>query len=214
MQTITDHIRAQLDNDLTAQEAMRRGILNLRAYGRSIRPAVEQARGEKVDVGTLAVSLSRLEKQAKARATALISDLQLNDLTVRAPLVDITYSRNDVTTRDLEQIARQLSNDRENFIAVTQGNREVTIIVPARHEDIVTSAVDATPIYVRDDLFAVTVHFPITYMPVPNVIYTLVASVAAHRVNLIEIISTLTELSFVIEKENVDTVTKALQQYL
>jgi hypothetical protein len=213
MQTITDHIRTQLAGDITAQEALQRGILNLRAYGRSIRGPIETARGEKVDVATLAVSLSRLEKHA-ADSSNRASTLKLDDLTVRAPLVDITYPRNVVTTRELERITGKLHSGSENFIAVNQGDREITIIVPARHESIVTSAVDAKPIYVRGNLYAITVHFPVAYMPVPNVLYKLVAAVAAYRVNLIELVSTLTELSFVVDRDDVDTVTKALQQFL
>lgn len=213
MQTIIDYIRAELSNDLAAQEALRRGVLNLRAYGRSIRAKVEASRGEKVDVATLAVALSRLEKKAKTEA-GLIPNVKLDDLTVRAPLVDITYPRSTVTTRELERIASSLHNDSENFIAVNQADREITIIVPARYETTVTDAIDAAPTYVQDDLYAVTVHFPVSYMPVPNVIYTLVAAVAAHQINLIELISTLTELSFVVEKDNVDTVTRALQRFL
>ncbi len=213
MQTITDLIKTRLAGDLTAQDALQRGVLNLRAYGRSIRADVEASRGEKVDVATLAVSLSRLEKEAKKQPAA-IPDLHINDLTVRAPLVDITYPRSTVTTRELEHITRGLHDDSENFIAVTQGNREITIIVPARYESTVTNAVDEPPTFIQDNLYAVTVHFPVSYMTVPNVVYRLVASVASYKVNLIEIISTLTELSFVVEKDNVETVTKALQQFL
>lgn len=214
MQTITDIIRGQIAEDGVAQEALRRGLLNLRAYARSIRGQVEAARGEKVDIATMAVALSRVEKEAIGKTGILVEGLKVDDLIVRSPLVDVTFSKNDVTTRELERMTAELNDDSENFIAVNQGNREVTIIVPARHEDTILDAVDALPTYVHKDLSAVTVHFSIDYMRTPNVMYTLINSVATRKVNLIELVSTLTELSFIVERQYVETVTKALQQFL
>src|SRR5579883_3339895 len=125
MQTISDHLQAQLAGDITAQEALRRGILNLRAYSRAVRPAVERARGEMVDVATLTVALSRLRKRTRRDDTE--APLTLLDLTMHGPLVDITFTKGAMSTRELEHISRQLHSDQENFIAVTQGNRETTI---------------------------------------------------------------------------------------
>lgn len=213
MKTITDHIRDHIAGDLVAYEALQRGVLNLRAYGRSVKAAIEADRLEKTDLGTLTVALSRLQKELQAKPP-LTPPLVLNDLTLQTPLCDITYAKHGVTKAELETVATLVRTDNKDFSAITQAYREVTIIAPSRLRGQVEQAIKSRPEYVQDELFAATVHFSIDYLRVPNIIYALLASLAAREVNIIEVISTGTELSVIIAKDNVDTVTRALQQFL
>lgn len=213
MKTITDHVRQHVANDLIIYDALYRGVLNLRAYARQIRSDIELARGEKVDIATLAVALSRIEKEIQ-KDSPLMPAIKLRDLTIQTPLCEVTYLKDLIVTDHLERLSTSLRTDSKDFVVVTQGFREVTIIAPSRHEAHITSSILAEPIYKKRDLCAVTVHFSEEYLDVPNFIYIVLAQLAVHKVNIIEVVSTTTELSLIVDKDDIQTVNDNLRKFL
>jgi aspartokinase len=213
MQTITNHLREHVRNDLVIYEAMQRGVLNLRAYARTIRKDIEAQRLEKVDVATLAVGLSRIEKEIQL-TDPLSPPIKIRDLTTQSPLCEVTYLKDAVVASQLEQLSSQLRKDSKDFVVVTQGFREVTIVAPSRYKQSILDYIEATSTYQKDDLCAATVHFAESYLDVPNFIYVVLARLAVHKVNIIEIVSTTTELSLIIQKDDMETVNNSLQKLL
>ena len=58
-----------------------------------------------------------------------------------------------------------------------------------------------------DNLSAITVRFiEKDYIEVPNMIYTLVSALAVKHINLIEIVSTFTEISFIVSQQDIKRV--------
>jgi aspartokinase len=213
MKTITEHLREIVGDDLVVYDSLQRGVLNLRSYARSIRHELELRRQEKVDVATMAVALSRIEKQIQ-RSDPLTPLIKIRDLTTQSPLCEVTYPKDTLVASDLEQLSGQLRKDSKDFVVVTQGFREVTIVAPSRHKQFILESVQATSTYQKDDLCAATVHFADEYLEVPNFIYVVLARLAVNKVNIIEIVSTTTELSLIIQKEDMETVNTSLQKLL
>lgn len=213
MRTITDTLRGYVTNDVIVYDALHRGVLNLRAYAREIRPNIEEDRGEKVDLATLAVALSRIEKEIQTE-TPLMPPIKLRDLTIQTPLCEVTYLKDLIIATELEKLSSKLRSDSKDFVVVTQGFREVTIIAPSRHEDYIRDSIALKPIYTQNDLCAVTVHFSEEYLDVPNFIYVVLAQLAVHKVNIIEVVSTATELSLIVDKDDIETVNSDLRKFL
>ena len=129
------------------------------------------------------------------------------------------------TTRDVRQrVAEQLKTaaiqnftielDENAFFTVTQSKSEITIVAPQSLLDDILSHFDEEPKAVYRDQVGITVRFSKEYLPVPNVLYTLQAALAVHKINFTEVISTYTEFSFIIDKENLEIATRALQKFL
>lgn len=213
MKTITDFIRDHVQTDLVAHNSLQSGVLNLRAYARVIRPQIELQRQEKIDIATMAVALSRIEKEIQQKP-GLLPDFSIIDMTLQAPLCDITYRKDRVSQPELTELSKLLRGDNKEFVTITQSFREITVIAPARYRCQIEQLVAASPIYAQTDLFAATIHFSVDYLEVSNVVYSLLASIAVYNVNLIEIVSTASELSLIIQKDDVENVTAALHKFL
>jgi hypothetical protein len=80
--------------------------------------------------------------------------------------------------------------------------------------DDILSHFNEEPKAVYRNQVGITVRFSKEYLPVPNVLYTLQAALAVHKINFTEVISTYTEFSFIIDKENLEIATRALQKFL
>ncbi|MBD3329765.1 hypothetical protein GF357_04710 [Candidatus Dojkabacteria bacterium] len=213
MLKIATAVKQILEADETAQESIRRGFLNFSAYAKEIKPQVELLTRKPVKKGSIVVALSRLEDKIQKKPP-LKPQIELIDISVKSPLTDITFER---TSRSIKKLAKleNLRADRNIFMAVTQGVDEITIIYSSEIEDKINEITKKFKPKARfDGLASITVQFSADYIDIPNVLFTLISALAYKRINIIEIVSAYSELTFVIRKSDLTNTLQVLQNYL
>jgi hypothetical protein len=101
----------------------------------------------------------------------------------------------------------------DEFFTITQGMHEITIICSEELKEKVLSSINFSPKVMISDLIALSVRFPTTYISVPNTIYSLVGILALRHINIMEIVSTYSELTFILQKEEMKSAIDALEDY-
>lgn len=199
--------------DDTAREALRLGHLNMSAYAKSIQKRIESQLYKPVSVSAIVVALSRL-RPIVVNEPDYRPEVQIEDFVVRANLSEVSFEK----TKEAVIAAAKLNTliiDPDAFFAVTQGSRELTIICDSAHFSRITNQFMTTPKGTYTDLTAITVRFNESeYIEVPNMIFTLISALAVNRINIIEIVSTFTELSFVVRSKDAEQTISALSQFL
>lgn len=209
MLKISDAVYEILTSSPVALEALRSGILNLSAYAEQILPLVEDKTWKSVKKNSVVVALSRLAEDVQA-VPPLVPHIQLDELSLKAPLADMTYEK---TATTLEQASRLLTQaeDSHHFLTITQGINEITLVMAEEYQQRVLHHFTAPPKASYRDLVGVNVRFSEQYIPQANVIYAIISVLAQKRINLIEIVSTYTELTMVIEKKDLEVTMAQLQ---
>lgn len=206
-------IEKNLYGDDIAREALRLNYLNMSAYAKKIRPHISRKLYKPVSVASIVVSLSRIRGKF-AHQPDYRPVVHIEDLSLRANLSEVTYEK----TKEAVIAAAKLNTliiHPEAFFAITQGTRELTVICDSAHLEQVMSQFPAEPKGRYADLTAVTVRFiEQEYIEVPNMIFTLISALAVQRINLIEIVSTYTELSFVVRNRDAERTISAFSQFL
>lgn len=183
----------------TALESLRAGILNLSAYARQIQPEVEKRLYKRVKLGTIVIALSRLDTGS---LPVLRPPVKIEDISIKSPLTELSYDKSAGLVKEVNRFRASLSADK-SFFTVTQGLDEVTIIMPETLRDKALAHISQKPKGQYSNLVAITIRIAVdNYVETPNMIYSLVASLAAQRINLIEIISTYSEISFIIRQSD------------
>ncbi len=213
MKSITDITRALVEKDELLYEAMRQDILNLRAVGRQIRPKIERFKMEKVGLETIVVSLSRIQNEIIAQPP-IKPTVKLVDMTLQTPLSTITYPKASLSKEKLTLIRQIIDKNTAKFCTMTEGFKEVTMILPAQLASEVLDNVYSKPSMIKANLYAISLHFDPRYIKEANVLYSILGELAIHRINLIEIISTATELSLLVESRDVQKVTESLNRLI
>ena len=90
---------------------------------------------------------------------------------------------------------------------------EITIICSEYLKEEVLSIIHLSPKVTLTDLVALSVRFSDQYIQVPNTIYSLVRVLALRHINIIEVVSTYTEITFVIHKDEMRSAIESLQEY-
>jgi len=213
MITITDAARSILLEDDIALQAMYSGLLNLSAYAKKILPTIEKKTFKKVKKGTVVVGLTRIAKEIGS-SVSLRPQIILDSLSIRSPLCGITFNKTGPSREKLASLHRAVVVNENAFFTVTQSMTEITIVAPQSLLNAILNHFKEKPKAIYRNRVGITVRFSKDYLSVPNVLYTIQAALAVHRINFAEVISTYTELSFIIEKESLKIATRTLQKFL
>lgn len=209
MITIAQATAQFLYGDEIPREALVRGVLNLSSYAKQLQPQIEKRLYKNVRIGSIVTALSRLSSVAN-KVPPLKAEVSIEDMSIKSPLCELTYEKNQRTTQAIAQLGSQYSG--RGFFTATQGIGEVTCIAAQAFKENILQEVIATPRGQYDNLAAITVRFAEDkYIEIPNMIYTLVSALAIQRINLIEIVSTYTEISFIVRQADMNQVVEVFR---
>lgn len=209
MITIAQATTQILYGDEIAREAIVRGVLNLSAYAKQLQPQIEKRLYKRVRVGSIVTALSRLATLA-GKIPTLKAEVHIEDMSIKSPLCELTYEKTQETVKSIARLGSLYSG--RGFFTVTHGVGEVTCIAAQSFKESILEKISETPKGQYDNLAAITVRFAEDqYIEVPNMIYTLVCALAVQRINLIEIVSTYTEISFIVRQVDMNEVVEVFR---
>jgi hypothetical protein len=209
MRTISYAIEQILLADESAFECLKQDTLNLRAYSRSKKAEVEQVVMNKVSLSSMVIALSRLQKKIQS-IQPLKPQVKIESIGIKSDLEVITYEK----TRDLSERLLRLQS-------VSRGENDIFMIAESINEISITTSLKEIEKLIGleykskfADVVAITLKFDRKYIEIPNVMYGFVSALALKRVNLIQEISTLTEVAFLVENKDSDAVIDVFKGFL
>lgn len=205
MKTVAAVVREIIDESEIALSALQSGILNLSAFAKKIREEVSSRAGKSVTTGSIVVALSRYEYDAKKR-TPLTPTILIESISTRSNLSELTFARTQTIRTRLKEIHENTNLLDAEILTVTSGIREVSLIVPSTlKNEVITIFSGTTPTLILEELACLTVRFPARYLHTPNTIFTLLRPLALNRINIVEVVSTYTELSIIVAEKDLQS---------
>jgi aspartokinase len=201
MHKISDTVYSILFNSETAFESYRMGFLNLRAYARDIQKEVEEITKKPVKIGTIVVALSRFSDSIK-KTTPIKPPIIFDEISIKAPLSDITFENTKINLELARSFLKKLENAEDQFFTMTQGVTEITFLISNELSPKLLKHFSAKPKVISSNLAGINVRFSEKYLNLPNVIYAILAKLAIKKINLVEIVSTYTELTMIFNQED------------
>ncbi len=209
---ISEAVSDIIQGDEISLEALRAGVLNFSAYARKIKTFVEQKLYKEVQTGSIVTALSRIAPRVK-NIPPLRPKIQILDMSIKSPLSEITFEKTEESLKNVSKLMR-LKSTKGKFFTITQGITEITIIAPSEIKREILDHLIIKPKGQYDNLVAITASFvEQEYIEVPNMIYALVAALAIKRINLIEIVSTYTEISFIVRQKDMRNTIDVLKEH-
>jgi len=198
------------------EEGLARGIINLSALARELRPAMEAELGRSVSPAAILMALKRLSPDLHRRTGRKPAGLKkTGDLIVRSNLVEFTFRNSDSIWEKQKQLLHRMERDREAFVTYTQGVFEVMLIASAGIEKAVIEIFGGESILARQgNLSAIIIRLSPRTVHIPGVYYAILKQLAWGNVNVIDVVSTTTEFTILVEKAQVDRAFSILTRYL
>ncbi|MBD3238635.1 MAG: hypothetical protein GF332_03290 [Candidatus Moranbacteria bacterium] len=209
---ISQAIEQIFNEDEQAYAALQRGVLNLSAYARKIKKQVEELTFKEVDEKTIVVSLSRYNKQIKKQESKQ-DRIEILNISIHSNLMELTYEKTQTNVDKIKRILNSFSGKQKGYLTYTQGISEITIVAEARIIILIKKQFKARrAVFEKKGLTAITLRFPEKYIHIPNLLYRLSQRLAYKKINIIELISTFSEVTYIVEKQDTEIAVSQLSK--
>ena len=199
---VSDVIKEILTRDQEASFCMSRGILNFSSYAREIHKEVKLLAKKEVEIQSVIVALSRMARSKKDYSLEV--PITIENMSVHTNLHALTYEKTIKNLENLQKAYKKIPKETLSYFTITQSSTEITIIGEKSITEIVEHVFSKIKPRGRyENLAGVTVKLPPEHVDSANVIFTLIKKLAVRHINIIEAVSSLTELTFIIDKKDV-----------
>ena len=178
------------------------GLLNLTQVARFLRPSIEARTRKEVTDAAVLMNLSRLKDKLARLPQTRRDRLVLDRVNIQSGLASVTVSKSPTSHKALNRVFTRIQSG-NGYIHVTEGQREVTVIVEAENLQLVIAAFGSRPRMLHEKLAAVGVTFDERYLEVKGILFQLMEEIALQDINVIEISSTATEFSVYLHEDDV-----------
>jgi len=206
MITVSEVVESIVRRTPFLEEALSRGILNLSALAREIKPEIEKELMKKVREGAIVMGLKRLSSKIKKTHNKQRSFFKNPpDLMVRSNLVEITILNSETLLNKQKRLLEQIKSDQNYFLTFTQGIYETPIIISKNLEEKLLKIFEAEKIISKfENLSSITIQLPEGSALIPGIYSFILKALAWEGINLIEVVSTFNEFTIILESKNTD----------
>ncbi len=187
-------------------------LFNQTQLARYLQPFITARARKDSSVSAIAMALSRLTPEL-IESTPKPANFLLEKVSVTTGLCTASFMRTVSTHRVINRLQTDMYK-REAFCSVSEGMREVTVIIENKYEKRLHALVGEPPVYQHNSLASVEILFGDGYTETPGMLYMLLQRAALQNINLIEITSTCSGITmFIAEKDTrllFDTLFKTL----
>ena len=207
MATIQSVVEEIISNSPFLLENIEDGIINLSSLARKIRPEVMERTNREVQDGAITMALKRITPRFNPKINLKIRKLFDNtgDIIVRSNLNYTTYLNSKTLVSKQIELLNMLSEKSNVFYIFSQGIYETTIVL----SDSVVK--EADQIFQEEEqvtqlrnLSSVTIKLMMDGTNIPGVYYYMLKRISWEGVNVIEVISTTNEHTFIVYEKEVE----------
>jgi len=203
MMVTISHVVQKLVNDkVFIQEPMSRGIVSYGSLAEQLKPDVEKELGKEVKGHAIVMALHRYAETLQ-QAHKKISFNYSSEIIMKTDMCDISVLRSSTLLNKLIKLYNLVNFETGDILNVVHGRYEVSIVTNERYEKKLLEFLKGEKILnVEDDLVSLTLTFSKDFLYTPGVLFNIIRNISWDNINIFEIVSTYTELTFIIHKKD------------
>lgn len=198
-ESVSSCVKRIVDKSPFIGEMLTLGILSFSNYAALISDEVERALGKPAKSSAIVMALRRYGEDLK-RSNLVRDTSNVNyQIVMKTNIFDINLVRRDSFIGKLGSLYNQISTEKGDFLNITLGSHEISLAVSEKYRPLIKELTkDEEVLNKEDDLVALSLVFTGDFLQTPGIVYEAVRHLAWQQINVIEIVSTMNELTFVI----------------
>src|SRR6056297_2463856 len=206
MESVSSVVKKLLKQKPFLLEAFERGILSYGSLAEEFKPLIEQSLNKEVKESAIVMALRRYADDVQRNAPAIRENRLSCEIVMKTNICDFNMRKTENLLPRLKELYGIVNLGRGDFLNVTIGNDEISIAVSDKYEQ--------EDLDFRDGLVSLTLIFSGDFLHTPGVVFQALRKLAWENINVYEIISTMTELTVVIERNDSTRGYEALQEFI
>lgn len=187
------------------EEGLERGIINIASLAQEIIPEIEEQLGKNVTFPAVNMALRRISESLilKDKTDFNIEFSSDTDITIKTNVVVMTFYKIENLHVFLKKVYDVVSFEKGDFISISQGLHEIMIITNRKYEK---KIIDIFPFNTLKNkvskLGVLIINLPEQATETVGYFYQITKKLSWENINIIDVISTYTELMFILEEKN------------
>ncbi len=215
MESVSSMVKRLLNQKPFLLEAFERGILSYGSLALEFKPIIEQSLNKEVKESAIVMALRRYAEDVQRKAPSIRENRLSCEIVMKTNICDFNMRKTENLLPRLKELYGMVNLGRGDFLNVTIGNDEISIAVSDKYEQEVREFLgDQENLDFRDGLVSLTLIFSGDFLHTPGVVFQALRKLAWENINVYEIISTMTELTVVIERNDSTRGYEALQEFI
>ncbi len=214
MVTISHTVQKVIEQKIYIQEAMSKKIISYSSLAKQIKPEIEEILEKKVKTHAIEMALRRYSEELQQKHKTISFDYS-SDIIMKTQICDISVSRSPTITDKIKKFYDIVKFEKGDVINIIQGSTELSIVTNERYKEKFLQLLKNEKILnIETQLITLTMTFSKDFLYTPGVVYNIIRNIAWENINIFEIVSTNTELTFIIHKKDAVKGYKALEKLI
>lgn len=183
-------------------DAIEQGIISYGNLAEQLTPEIEEELSKKVKHSAVVMALRRYAETIQKSSPTPKFDYN-SEIIMKTNLCDISVRKSPALFNKLKKIYSLVNYEKGDVLNVIHGNYEVSIVSNMRHLESIRKELKGEKILnIEKDLVSLSLSFTSDFLHTPGIISTTARKLNWENVNIYELISTLTELTFIVSKKD------------
>ncbi len=206
--SITNAVKEVVNNDLSFQDSLQRDYCNISALARIIKPQIDQMLGRNTSVESIVTALKRSRRDYDVPERPIAAILAGSTVSVKTDVAKLSAAK---SKKNIEKIARSLTQNVDNYISVSESIMSITLIFDdALLDDVKAMFGQHDILEVEDDLAAIIVHSPEEIIKTPGCAIAFYNQLARRHINIEDTVSVYTDTIMLVRMDQVGKAFNAL----
>ncbi len=201
MVTVAHIVEKMVRENPSLEQAL---ALDLLSYSRTavyLKPRVEKELGKEVKIGAIAMALQRIAEKVRTKQKDYA--YKIEEISTRSNLAEISIAKTSRMKEIMDEVYEAVDTAKGDVVNFIHGNNETTIIFSDRRlGEIKESLKNEKIIGEITGLGAISLRFSEETLSSPGFIAYVLKELAWHGINVVEVVSTYTELSIILKEED------------
>lgn len=214
MVTISHIVQKIVDKRIFIQESMNKNIISYASLAKQLQPEIEEELEKTVKRHAIEMALRRYKEQLQQKHKTISFDYS-SDIIMKTQVCDIAVSRSPTLLNKLKKMYDIVDFEKGDILNAIQGSCEVSIVTNERYKQRFLDILkNENVLNIEEHLISLTMTFSKEFLYTPGVIFNIIRNIAWDNINIFEIVSTNTELTFIIHKKDAMKGYKALEKLI
>lgn len=204
MVTISHIAKKIVSEQPFVEEGLANGIISIANLAEQLQPKIEQELNKKVKLPAIVMALRRFAEEIEEHKHINKKFDYTGELLVKTNIADFTCVKTPSLLAKLRTIHNLVNFERGDTLNIILGNNEVSIIINEKYVQSLIKFLSGEKILnTEKDLVSLTIVFTKDdFTHTPGIIFNAVRKLAWNNINIYEIVSTMTELTFILHKKD------------
>lgn len=214
MVTVSHLVKKIVSDQPFVEEALAGNILSIANFAEQIHPKIEKELNKKVRLPAIVMALRRYAEQISEHRKTIREFNYAGEILMKTNVCDFSVVKSPSLLIKLKTIYNIVNFERGDTLNVILGNNEVSIIINEKYIQKLSRFLSGEKILNKEqNLVALTLVFASDdFLHTPGIIFDAVRRLAWENINIYEIVSTMTELTFILSKKDSMRSYNALQE--